>query len=171
MAAKLSFEEHAENADDIVATLTNELPFPVREEILESYIGFAAWDVLTFSVTNWGDLNEFNEIRVDRVSPDDALTLCPGGAPACLKGIQFNHFAAFFSQAYRENDYLWGRLHGAERLIDIVIDAARVENAASDIDVANIKRRAFMAILESEKCELPNCEHLITDLKGKVSIL
>ncbi|MFL2770589.1 MAG: patatin-like protein [Rhodospirillaceae bacterium] len=171
LAAKLSFEEHAENADDIVATLTNELPFPVREEILESYIGFAAWDVLTFSVTNWGDLNEFNEIRVDRVSPDDALTLCPGGAPACLKGIQFNHFAAFFSQAYRENDYLWGRLHGAERLIDIVIDAARVENAASDIDVANIKRRAFMAILESEKCELPNCEHLITDLKGKVSIL
>ena len=170
-AAKLSFEQHAENADAIIATLTNELPFSVREEILESYIGFAAWDVLTFSITNGGTLNEFNEIRVDRVSPDDALSLCPGGAPDCLKGIQFNHFGAFFSQAYRENDYLWGRLHGAERLIDIVVDAAGVENAASDVDVLEIKQRAFMAILESEKRELPTCERLITDLISKVSFL
>ena len=33
-------------------------------------------------------------------------------------------FAAFLSRSYRENDYLLGRLHAIDRLIDIVYDAA-----------------------------------------------
>ena len=44
-----------------------------------------------------------------------------GGVAATLKGIEFNNFGAFFSRSYRENDYLWGRLHGAERMIDIML--------------------------------------------------
>ena len=46
-----------------------------------------------------------------------------GGTHATLRGIEFYNFGAFFSRAYRENDYLWGRLHGAERLIDIIASA------------------------------------------------
>ena len=167
----LEFERHAGRAEDILANLTNDLPDTVRREILDTYIGFAAWDVLTFSITNWRDLDEFNEIRVDRVSPDDAQALRPGGAETCLKGIQFNHFGAFFSRAYRENDYLWGRLHAAERLIDITIDAARVEGSAADIDVNAFKRRAFLAILETEKDNLPSCKMLIAELRGAASVL
>src|SRR3546814_6138718 len=60
-------------------------------------------------------------IQVDRIAPDDARSIREGGAEATLKGIQFNSFGAFFSRAYRENDYLWGRLHGAERMIDIIV--------------------------------------------------
>ena len=66
-------------------------------------------------------LDEFDPIKVDRISPDDAVAIREGGTTATLKGIQFNSFGAFFSRAYRENDYLWGRLHGADRLIDIVV--------------------------------------------------
>jgi hypothetical protein len=155
----------------VLANLTTDLPRPVRKEVLEAYIGFAAWDVLTFSVTNWRDLDEFDEIRVDRVSPDDAQTLRPGGTEACLKGQKFNHFGAFFSRSYRENDYLWGRLHAAERLIDIVINAAQLEGLEPSIDVKKIKARAFLAILETEKTHLPQCSTLIAELHGAASVL
>lgn len=167
----LSFESHAEKAEAVLASLVKDLPYAVRREVLEPYIGFAAWDVLTFSVTNWRDLDEFNEIRVDRVSPDDAQALRPGGTDACLKGQHFNHFGAFFSRAYRENDYLWGRLHAAERLIDIVTDAATLEGAAQNVDVVQIKARAFLAILQTETTELATCQTLIAELRGAAAVL
>ena len=132
-----------------------------RRELLEHYIGFAVWDVLTFSITNWRDLDEFDEIRVDRLSPDDAQTLRKGGATATLKGTQFHHFGAFFSLAYRQNDYLWGRLHAAERLIDIVLDAAAIEGAAEGIDALALKKQAFRAILDTEARHLSHCLDLI----------
>ncbi|MGB1876690.1 MAG: patatin-like protein [Rhodospirillaceae bacterium] len=171
LAAVLDFESHAARAETVLANLTTDLPVAVRKEILEAYVGFAAWDVLTFSVTNWRDLDEFNEIRVDRVSPDDAQTLRPGGTEACLKGQQFNHFGAFFSRAYRENDYLWGRLHAAERLIDIVIDAAKLEGAADTVDANKIKARAFKAILKTEAAQLPHCSTLVAELQGAAAVL
>jgi hypothetical protein len=145
------------------------LPASVRRDLLEHYIGFAVWDVLTFSTTNWRDLNEFDEIRVDRLSPDDAQTLRKGGASATLKGVQFYHFGAFFSLAYRQNDYLWGRLHAAERLIDIVLDAARIEGAAEGIDAKAIKKMAFGLILDEESGHLHTCTELIAELRQELA--
>jgi len=124
--------------------------------------------VLTFSITNWRDLDEFDEIRVDRLSPDDAQTLRKGGAPESLKGIQFYHFGAFFSLAYRQNDYLWGRLHAAERLIDIVLDAARIEGAALAVDALALKQQAFRAILDIESRHLTAARDLIVQLRREV---
>jgi patatin-related protein len=150
---------------------TQPLPAPARRELIEHYIGFAVWDVLTFSITNWRDLDEFDEIRVDRLSPDDAQTLRKGGADATLKGVQFHHFGAFFCLAYRQNDYLWGRLHAADRLIDIVLDAARIEGAAKDVDVIALKARAFNAILDAEEKHLGECGDLIAQLRREVAAL
>jgi len=147
------------------------LPAPARRELIEHYIGFAVWDVLTFSITNWRDLDEFDEIRVDRLSPDDAQTLRKGGADATLKGIQFHHFGAFFCLAYRQNDYLWGRLHAADRLIDIVLDAARIEGAAKDVDVIALKTKAFIAILDVESKHLTECGDLIEQLRGEIAVI
>jgi len=167
----LKYEAHAEKAEETLAALLQDFPIAAKQEILEPYIGFAAWDVLTFSITNWRDLDEFNEIRVVRVSPDDATSLRPGGTQACLKGQLFNHFGAFFSRAYRENDYLWGRLHAAERLIDIVVNAAGLEGAGEQIDVRKIKSDAFVAILETEAQKLPMCATLITELRRAATVL
>jgi len=150
---------------------TQPLPSAARRELIEHYIGFAVWDVLTFSITNWRDLDEFDEIRVDRLSPEDAQTLRKGGADATLKGVQFHHFGAFFSLAYRQNDYLWGRLHAADRLIDIVLDAARIEGAAEDIDVIGIKAKAFNAILDTEFVHLVESRDLIEQLRREVAVL
>jgi patatin-related protein len=147
------------------------LPAAARRELIEHYIGFAVWDVLTFSITNWRDLDEFDEIRVDRLSPDDAQTIRKGGADATLKGIQFHHFGAFFCLAYRQNDYLWGRLHAVDRLIDIVLDAARIEGAAKDVDVVALKAKAFLSILDVESKHLSECKDLIEQLRREVAAL
>ena len=85
-----------------------------------------------------------------------------------LKGIDFYHFAAFFSRRYRENDYLWGRLHAAERLIDILIDTARDDGAADGLDARAFKKRAFLAVLESEAESLTYSSELIAALTTEV---
>jgi hypothetical protein len=113
-------------------------------------------------------LDEFDPIRIDRISPDDCNTIRKGGAAATLKGIQFNNFGAFFSIAYRENDYLWGRLHGADRLIDIVVstlpDTATLKPGA----IAGFKRRAFHAILDEEEPRLKTADRLIASLRAEI---
>ncbi len=173
----LALETDNTRTDALLIALVNgagdvgPLPTPARRELIEHYIGFAVWDVLTFSITNWRDLDEFDEIRVDRLSPDDAQTLRKGGADATLKGIQFHHFGAFFCLAYRQNDYLWGRLHAADRLIDIVLDAARIEGAAREVDVIGLKAKAFNAILDVESKHLTECGDLIAQLRREIAAL
>ncbi|MBL8642901.1 MAG: patatin-like protein [Rhodospirillaceae bacterium] len=169
----MALESYNTRTDALIVALIDgkggaPLPQSVRRELLEHYIGFAVWDVLTFSTTNWRDLNEFDEIRVDRLSPNDAQTLRKGEAAATLKGVQFYHFGAFFSLAYRQNDYLWGRLHAAERLMDIVLDAARVEGAAGNVDVLALKKMAFKLILDEESKHLHLCADLITQLRAEL---
>ena len=83
-----------------------------------------------------------------------------------LKGVEFNSFGAFFSRAYRENDYLWGRLHGADRLIDIV--ASSVAGALTTEELGAIKRQAFHAILDEEEAQLPKVKVLIEELRGEI---
>ncbi len=141
----------------------------VREELMLHYIGFAFWDVLTFAIANRRDMGEFDEIRVDRISPDDCRSIRQGGAAAMLKGIELNHFAAFFSRGNRENDYLWGRLHAAERLIDILADTAKTEDAAAGLDVKGLKKRAFLAILDTEERHLANSTGLIASLRDEIA--
>src|SRR3546814_7797837 len=51
---------------------------------------------------------------------NDAQSIRGGGSHAALRGTELYNFGAFFSRAYRENDYLWGRLHGAERMVDLI---------------------------------------------------
>ena len=109
-------------------------------------------------------IDEFDPIKVDRISPDDAVAIRKGGTAATLKGIQFNSFGAFFSRAYRENDYLWGRLHGADRLIDITVSALP-DGVTLDADwIRDLKRDAFRAILAEERGRLKAVPELFEQL-------
>jgi len=161
----------ADRQSDVILSDLNpaEWPAAARDELLVSYIGFAFWDVLTFSVTDWRELGEFEEIKVDRISPEDACAIRKGGTEATLKGTEFGHFGAFFSRGYRENDYLWGRLHAAERLIDIVADAAAGETEHAGIDWTALKKRAFHAILDCEKQHLPQSGALLASLRHEIN--
>ena len=133
-------------------------------EVLVNYLGFPFWDVLTFPVLPWREAGEFNEIRIDRISAQDATGIERLGAFR-LKGTTFNQFAAFLSRAFRENDYLLGRLHAADRLIDIVCDAAGPD-AQSRTVVAALKRNAVRRILDAEEPHLPTCAKIIAELRA-----
>ena len=172
MADDFGLSGLSRRVDGMLDQATNtDLPAEAGRALLHSFIGFAFWDVLAFTVTSWRDIGEFDEIRVDRISPDDAESLNRGGAEAILKGVSLGHFAAFFSRRHRENDYLWGRLHGAERLIDIVINSAALEDAAAGIDVMAIKKRAFTAILDSEALHLGKSADLLAELRQEIAAL
>jgi hypothetical protein len=85
-----------------------------------------------------------------------------------LKGIEFNNFGAFFSRAYRENDYLWGRLHGAERMIDILISSLPPGHEFSAGRAQSYKKRVFHAILDEEQDRLTQIRPLIMSLRTEV---
>lgn len=140
----------------------------LRQAVLTDYVGYPFWDVLTFSVTNWRTVGEYDEIRVDRISPEDCTILRKGGAAACLKGIEFNAFGAFFSRAYRENDYLWGRLHATERLIDIIASAAP-EAGLTQARLDDLKKRAFEAILAAEETRLSAIDPEFARIRAEIS--
>jgi hypothetical protein len=140
-----------------------------RREILIDYLGFPFWDVLTFPVMPWREVGELNEILVDRISPQDATALGEFGGTAVLKGVGFAHFAAFFSRAYRENDYLLGRIHALDRLIDIVCNSAKLDIGSQRSSIAALKLRGFARILNAEEKFLPNSVELIAKLRRSIA--
>jgi hypothetical protein len=151
--------------DEELARWCNEVAdMALMREVLTTYFGFAYYDVLTFPMTSSRGVDALEEIKVDRIAVDDANSLREGGARDILKGVQFSNFGAFFSRRFRENDYLWGRLTAAERLVDIVGSAAP-EAVAAGLDLAAIKQQLFLAILNAEAPHLQEVSELIAELE------
>ena len=166
LAGSLDLTALDAETDARLAAALAALPVASRESLLIAYLGFPWFDVATLPLLQGEGLDEFDTIKVDRIAPDDATSIRVGGAEATLKGIQFNNFGAFFSRAYRENDYLWGRLHGAERLIDITLSTS--PRRLKPGRVATIKRRAFLAILDEEEPRLTAVQPLIASLREEI---
>ena len=91
-----------------------------RADLLVRYLGFPFWDILLYPIKALAEVGERDHLDVVRMSPRDATLLGRRGE-AKLKGTGRHHFGAFFERAGRENDYLWGRLDGAERLIGLLV--------------------------------------------------
>ncbi len=134
----------------IVDLFAMSMPRRLRRELLSAYLGFPFYDIAMLPMLQGDGVDEFDEIKVDRMSPDDALSLRAAGG-AALKGAQFSAFGAFFSRAYREHDYLWGRLHAAERLIDIVCSSLPDSDRLPPEVMAGYKMDAFRAIVAAER--------------------
>lgn len=149
---------------DVLLTGIEGWPRLAMHEVLVNYLGFPFWDIVTFPIMPWREAGEFNEIRIDRISAQDAVGINRLG-DFRLKGTGFNQSAAFLSRAYRENDYLLGRLHAIDRLIDIVSEAADPESQ-SPAAIAALKRRGFLRILDAEERHLPACGQLIAALRA-----
>jgi len=172
LAAEIDLDAKTRELDDLLASLDpNEWHPDARREVLINYLGFPFWDVLTFPITSARPFGELNEILIDRISPQDAHALKGFDGSESLKGTDFGHFAAFFSRAYRENDYLLGRLHALDRLIDIVCDAAGIEPDTGGIDVRALKRRGLGRILDVEERHLTYSKQLIASLRQRLDEL
>jgi patatin-related protein len=156
--------------DEVFSVMVlNYLQPRARHELVVAYVGFSFFDLLTFPLLQSYDYDELEEILIDRISPDDANALRPEGASELLRGTGFRHFNAFLSRAYRENDYLWGRLNAADRLVDIVSNALQGIVPDGQLDTENIKCRLFQKILDAEAPFLGTCQALIGDLHAEIS--
>jgi patatin-related protein len=140
-------------------------PADAAREVLVDYLGFPFFDVLTFPLLRWREVGEFDEVLIDRISARDAAVLRGVGAAQRIRGVDLEHFAAFLSRSYRENDYLIGRLHAFERLVDIVCNAAGAE-AVRGLDLVALKLRGFTRILEAEEPHLPNSTAVVAELRS-----
>ncbi len=171
LAHEINLTTSTRDVDLLLAAMdTSEWPPAARRDVLVNYLGFPYWDLLTFPVAMTREPGEFREILVDRISPLDARTL--SGLPgATLKGTGFANFAGFLSRAYRENDYLLGRLHAIDRLIDIICDAAGISFTSDRIDIPAFKKKAFAAVLDREARHLTSCGPLIQSVERLIRSL
>jgi predicted acylesterase/phospholipase RssA len=55
----------------------------------------------------------------------------PDSARDKLTGIDLGHFAGFYRASWRANDFMWGRLDGAARIVDLLLDGAQPDDQAS----------------------------------------
>ncbi len=154
--------------DALLSDAMATLPPALRRQMLLTYLGFPFYDAVTLPLLRGEGLTEFDPVKVDRISPDDAPSIRPGGTQACLRGVEFYNFGAFFSRAYRENDYLWGRLHGAERMIDLIASAMPDSASLSAEELQAFKREAFLAVLDEEEDRLIEDPGLVPGIRAEV---
>jgi patatin-related protein len=168
LAAQRDLVRADAKVDKILCDAMLTLPDAARRIMLLGYLGYALYDIATLPLLQDEGFDEFDPVKVDRISPDDCASIRTGGTAATLKGIEFNSFGAFFSRTYRENDYLWGRLHGAERMIDILISSLPPGHEFSDDRAQSYKKRVFHAILDEEQDRLTHIQPLLNSLRTEI---
>jgi patatin-related protein len=166
LASDIDLDSTTRDIDRLLEeSIGNGWPRAAAREVLVNYLGFPFFDVLTFPLMRWREVGEFDEVLVDRISAQDATILHGLDWAQQVRGVDFEHFAAFLSRAYRENDYLLGRLHALDRLIDIVCNSAGAD-AVRDLDLVALKLRGFTHILDAEQMHLPNSKAMIAELRN-----
>ena len=166
----------ARRNDDADAVLSSSLVLNLaarfRSTILTGYLGYFYWDVILHPAVSALSLDTgpIEEILIDRISPDDAVSLASPDGTRVLLGGTFAGFGGFLSRATRENDYLWGRLHAVDRLFDIL--ATTVPPSTRDaIDFPALKKAAFGRVIEEEAGRLSLIPDLVAWIRDAISAL
>jgi Protein of unknown function (DUF3376) len=122
--------------------------------------------VLLYPIQALSDVGERDKVEIVRISPRDTHRIPVPHIPGQTKklvGAESHHFGAFLSRKGREQDYLWGRLDGAERLIGILLPGADKE-----ADRARWSKEAFRAILEEDADAVPNASGLVEHVRTTI---
>ncbi|HSE31553.1 MAG TPA: DUF3376 domain-containing protein, partial [Pyrinomonadaceae bacterium] len=128
---------------------------------------FDDYDQVRFPIMYGTEAGETDPVEVFRISPEDAPSLIdereeikkPNGRLK-LAGTTLHHFGAFLDRMWRQNDIMWGRLDGAERLItammpypyDVNVRKALIKEAHAIIlrEELSTESRAQLSMLMSE---------------------
>ena len=153
----VQFFDHRD-AGDVGADIT------VANESMDAYLGFPVWDALTFPAMHVADIRELSEVQVMRFSPNDADELRQGGAEQKLRGIRYGHFGAFMKRAWRENDYLWGRLDGVEHALKLLNPPGGRLSAAA-LQHASV---GWRAVLKNEDGRLPRIRREMAEIRDEI---
>ena len=102
---------------------------------------FEYYDQIVFPIFYEASVGEAELCEVFRISPRDATSILDENDPAekrrKLAGTALFHFGAFLKREWRENDLMWGRLDGAERIIRSILPAGSPD-AKTRIAEANL---------------------------------
>lgn len=110
------------------------VPDNVKENIKKClmfyYDRFEYFDMLTFPITYATPIGESARMGMYRISPEDAKGLYREGTRnrSKLAGTKLGNFGAFFKREWRQNDILWGKLDGAERIITTLLPDSEKRN-------------------------------------------
>ena len=120
----------------------------VNEFVWIHYEYFDMRDMQVFTVMQDQLSGEGSAVEIYRISPLDATllrtALDPGGENK-LTGGALDAFGAFLSREFRQNDMMWGRLDGAERVI-----SAMLPDQADDAARRQLCEKAFGIIIDEE---------------------
>jgi patatin-related protein len=76
---------------------------------------------------------DFVQVSANADCPLDASRVAPSDKVA---GLQLSHFASFYKESWRANDWMWGRLDGAASLVAALVEPSRVRQLFVDRDNA-----------------------------------
>ncbi|MCE4555247.1 patatin-like protein [Pelomonas cellulosilytica] len=108
----------------VAGSLEAELSHCLRLLLGEWFLNFDSFDQTRYTLYFDTGTGEPANVDVIRVSPEDATTLRAYRADQSkLAGTSLAHFGAFLDETWRRNDIMWGRLDGAERLIQSILPA------------------------------------------------
>jgi patatin-related protein len=143
------------------------LPPPLRGLLRWYYDAFEQIDAMLLPLT-YPDLGEVNPVEIIRISPQDATSLIdeeddPNNRRK-LAGTSVHHFGGFLDRKFRANDILWGRLDGAERIIettlppdhpqkDFFVEAAQLGIIREDLLGANRERWVTDALTKADTAQ------------------
>lgn len=166
LAGALDLVAHDRAADALLGRVLPTLDAAMREQLLVEYVGFPFLDLLLLPHGAADDVPDpLTPVRTVRISPRDGGLLADRFDGLRCRGL--GGFLGFFDRSHREHDYLWGRLNGAERAIDLLADLAPEVAAGAQA----LKCRAFRQILTREAGASANRAALCADLLRAVEAL
>jgi patatin-related protein len=143
-----------------------------RWDLLVRYLGFPFWDVLLYPIQALSDVGERDHVEIVRLSPRDSHRIPVEGDPNQKKlvGAHQGHFGAFLSRVGREQDYLWGRLDGAERLIGMLLGGVKkADPKRYELDMKRWCDEAFAAVLEEDEQAVPKASSLVSRVRETIA--
>ncbi len=111
---------------------------------------FEYYDQIVFPIFYEASVGEAEVCEVFRISPRDATSILDENASSerrrKLAGTALFHFGAFLSREWRQNDLMWGRLDGAERIIrsispeaDSLVHQAQLAIVGSEVALKKLR--------------------------------
>lgn len=146
-----------------LAELNSETGRALREHMGGQYRRFDLFDQMSFPLYYDTGTGEPATVEVVRVSPADATSLIDEARDPLhrhkLAGTALGNFGAFLDRRWRLNDIMWGRLDGAERLIDALLPMSDPATVAVRRELI---RQAHLGILR--EALVPDGEEALADL-------
>jgi patatin-related protein len=113
------------------------LPEAVSDKALERFLSRAMQiEVVRRSLADDQDIDAAQTLHFAQLTPRAPARVLsaaplsysgPNDPEQKLTGIKLGHFAGFYRRSWRANDYLWGRLDAATRIVDLIVDAERAD--------------------------------------------